>query len=231
LAEAARRDPLREKRRCALVDGNKTQIKELGKQARGHGVELTIILDLIHVLEYLWRAAWALHTSGEAVAAEEWVTVRLLRLLRGESSQVAAGLTRSATLRKLTAQERAPLDKCAGYLKEYGAYLRYDEYLAAGLPLATGVIEGACRYLVKDRMEKTGARWRLCGAEAVLKLRALRASGDFEEYWRYHVSCEYEREHASRYANEEVPKVLREPVSGTEKGYLRLVGGTEAVAF
>jgi hypothetical protein len=230
LDEAARRDPAREKRWCALVDGNKTQIKELEQQAAERGVSLTIILDLIHVLEYLWRAAWVLHAGGDR-RAEEWVTQRLLRLLRGESSQVAAGLKQSATKRQLSKQERAPLDKCAHYLQEYGMYLRYDEYLSAGLPLATGVIEGACRYLVKDRMEKTGARWRLSGAEAVLKLRALRASGDFAEYWSYHLDCEYEREHLARYAGEEVPEVLPCHVKERVNGYLRLVGGREATVF
>ena len=65
--------------------------------------------------------------------------------------------------------------------------------------IATGVIEGACRHLVKDRMDLTGARWSLTGAEAVLRLRALRSSHDFDEYWIYHEQCEYERNHKSLY--------------------------------
>ena len=66
------------------------------------------------------------------------------------------------------------------------AYLKYDDYLKAGLPIATGVIEGACRHLIKDRMDITGARWSLRGAEAVLRLRSLYVSGDWHEYWRFH---------------------------------------------
>jgi hypothetical protein len=100
---------------------------------------------------------------------------------------------------------RPPLDRCADYLLKYRDYLCYDQYLAARLPIATSVIEGACRHLVKDRMEATGARWRLRSAEAVLRLRSLRASGDFAEYWQFHLACEYEREHAAHYANGKVP--------------------------
>ena len=85
-------------------------------------------------------------------------------------------------------------------------HLNYDRYLAAGMPIATGVIEGACRHLVKDRMEITGARWGLTGAEAVLRLRALRSSGDFDAYWNFHEACEYRRNHQSRYAGGLVPE-------------------------
>ncbi|MFN2456345.1 MAG: ISKra4 family transposase [Pyrinomonadaceae bacterium] len=221
-AEATRRDPRHCKRWCALVDGNRFQLDHLHLAAADWGVELTIVLDLIHVTEYLWQAAWALHQEGDS-AAEAWVSARLLDILRGHSSQVAAGMRRSATLRGLSEKERAPLDKCANYLLKYRAYLHYDEYLAAGLPIATGVIEGACRYLVKDRMELTGARWRLAGAEAVLRLRSLRASGDFAEYWQFHLAQEYAREHAARYAKGEVP-VPQLPAKEAGKGaHLRLV--------
>jgi hypothetical protein len=84
-------------------------------------------------------------------------------------------------------------------------YLDYPTALSSGWPIATGVIEGACRHLVKDRMDITGARWGTNGAEAVLKLRAVRANNDFEEYWRYHLDRERERNHASRYAEGVIP--------------------------
>ena len=104
-------------------------------------------------------------------------------------------MRRTATNRGLSPSRRAAADTCADYLITYKAYLRYDEYLAAGFPIATGVIEGACRYLVKDRMDITGARWSVQGAESVLRLRALRASGDFEAYWAFHQDCELHRNH------------------------------------
>ncbi|WP_437895885.1 hypothetical protein [Sorangium sp. So ce124] len=92
------------------------------------------------------------------------------------------------------------LDACIGYLVKHGTLLRGDCALAAGLPVATGVIEGACRHLVKDRMDRTGARWSLRGAEAVLRLRSLRSSGDFEACWAFHRQQEHDRTRRARYA-------------------------------
>jgi hypothetical protein len=89
--------------------------------------------------------------------------------------------------------------------------MHYAEALRDGLPIATGVIEGACRYLVKDRMDRTGARWSLTGAEAILRLRALRASGDFDAYWQFHLIEDHRRNHASRYEDAKVPDPLPPP--------------------
>jgi len=220
--EALRRDPVLAKQWVALVDGNEHQLQLLHEQAEKSGVELTIILDLIHVLEYLWKAAWVFHDEGSQ-EAEKWVQERMLKILQGSSSDVAAGIRRSATLRDLSQEVREPADTCANYLLKYRAYLHYDEYLAAGLPIATGVIEGACRYLVKDRMNITGARWGLEGAEAVLRLRALYASGDFDEYWRFHLDQEKRRNHAVNYAYE-LPNTRPNPSANPhERPYLRVV--------
>ena len=220
--EALRRDPKRTKKWIALVDGNEPQLELLKVAAHEYGVELEIILDLIHVLEYLWKAAWAFYNTGDR-AAEAWVRERLAEILRGHSSEVAAGIRRSATLRELSANERIPVDDCADYLLKYRAFLRYDKYLAEGYPIATGVIEGACRYLVKDRMEITGARWRLGGAEAVLQLRGLLASGDFDQYWEFHLQQEYKRNHQARYENGQVPVPKLTPERKTRTSHLRLV--------
>ena len=179
--EAVRRDPQRTKQWVALVDGNPTQLGLLYAAAAAYGITLCIVLDLIHVLQYLWKAAWALHPAG-APDAETWVTARLEQLLRGRSQYVAAGMRRSATLRHLTEAQRAPVDPGAHSLLKYADFLHYDAYLAAGFPIATGVIEGACRHLVKDRMAVTGARWSLQGAEAVLRVQSLWVSGAFEPY-------------------------------------------------
>jgi len=220
--EALRRDPKLSKEWIALVDGNETQLDFLQLAAKDYGVELVVILDLIHVLEYLWKAAWALRAAGDA-AVESWVTERLAEILRGRSSSVAAGMRRSASLRGLSDDERAPIDDCANYLLKYREFLRYDRYLAKGYPVATGVIEGACRYLVKDRMEKTGARWSLEGAEAVLRLRSLQASGDFDEYWDFHLQQEYKRNHQARYENGQVPLPNPAPESKAKASRLRIV--------
>ncbi len=219
--EAEQRDPQHQKHWCVLVDGHRAQLAAVQRVAADYGVQPTIILDLLHVTEYVWKAAWAFHAEGDA-QAEAWVSERLLEILRGHSSEVAAGMRRSATRRGLSTQARQPVDQCADYLLKYRAYLRYDQYLAAGLPIATGVIEGACRYLVKDRMELTGARWRLSGAEAVLRLRSLRASGDFDEYWDYHLAQEFARTHAARYAEGRAP-LPPPPTAKPPKSHLRLV--------
>jgi hypothetical protein len=184
---------------------------------------LTIVLDIIHVLEYLWKATTVFNQEGTP-QAEQWVDERFLEVLRGRSSQVAAGIRRSATLRGLTKAQRKAADTCASYLLKYQQYLHYSQYLDRGFPIATGVIEGACRYLVKDRMDITGARWGLLRAEAVLRLRALRASGDFEAYWSFHERCEYERNHVALYADGQVPQLL--PPAGAvrnKRGHLHLV--------
>jgi len=91
-------------------------------------------------------------------------------------------MRRAARTRALPELRLKRVEKCARYLKNYSTYLRYDRAHKDGLPIGTGVIEGACRYLVSDRLDITGARWSLEGAEAILRLRALRASGDFDDY-------------------------------------------------
>ena len=196
--EALQRDPNQQKHFCALVDGNKTQLSLLKKFARKHNLKLTIVLDIIHVIEYLWKAAFVFHedTSKEA---EDWVSKRLLLILEGKSSLVAAGMRRSATKLKFNPLRRKPVDTCARYLLNNAPYLKYDRYLKAGLPIATGIIEGACRHLIKDRMDITGARWSLKGAEAVLRLRSLYISGDWYEYWRFHLKQEHKRNHLALY--------------------------------
>ncbi len=165
----------------------------------------TVTLDFIHVLEYLWRAAHCFHAAGSD-EAEAWVRERALRILQGRASHVAAGMRRSATLRKLASEARKGVDRCADYLLKFRHYLRYDKNLLQGLPIATGVIEGVCRHLIKDRMDITGARWGLPGAEAVLKLRSLRSSGDLEEYWSFHRARACERIHGAKYAGHQLPR-------------------------
>ena len=111
----------------------------------------------MHVLSYLWKAAHAFCQQGSK-ESEEWVQQRLLKLLSGQASSVAGGIRRSATLRGLSDTQRNPVDKCADYLLKYKAFLNYDTYLAQGFPICSGVIEGTCRHLINDRMDRTGAR-------------------------------------------------------------------------
>ncbi len=210
--EAQRRDPERRLTWVVLVDGCAKQLRLVRKEAKRAKVEVTIVMDIFHVTEKLWAAAHCFHEEGDA-KLEAWVATRLLNVLKGKASDVAAGIGRSATLRGLSASERKSADECAKYLLKHSKYLRYGDDLAKGLPIASGVIEGTCRHLINDRLDVTGARWGLEGAEAVLKLRAMWISGDFDEYWVVHENEEHWRNHASQYGNERPPATLK-PTKG-----------------
>ena len=196
--EAQRRDPGHRRSWIALVDGNRTQIEAITAEAARRGVTMPVICDFVHVLEYTWKAAWSFFDKGDP-DAETWVAAQAARILQGKAATVAAGIRRRATTFGYSPAEREGADACADYLTAKKPYLDYATALAKGWPIATGVIEGACRHLVKDRMDITGARWGLDGAEAILKLRALIAHGDFDQYWRYHLRKEHERIHNARY--------------------------------
>jgi len=203
--EADRRDPNHTRTWVALVDGNNHQIDRIHAEARTRKVNVPILIDFVHVLEYLWRAAWSFHAEGDP-AADEWVRRHAQGVLDGGATRVAGNIRGAATRAGLEPAQRANADTCAKYLTNKRAYLDYPTALKQGWPIATGIIEGACRHLVKDRMDLTGARWGLHGAEAVLKLRALRCNGDFQTYWRYHLDQEQRRVHQTRYIDHTVPK-------------------------
>jgi len=202
--EAQSRDPDHRREWVVVVDGNDHQLRLVRETAQAHGVHVTTILDVIHVLEYVWAAGLALHAEGTG-DLEGWVLERMLQILSGRAFSVAAGMRRSATRRGLPKETRLSVDDAADYLLKYKSHLRYDDYLARGYPIASGVIEGACRHLVNIRMNRSGARWSLTGAEAVLRLRALVKSGDFDEYWTFHEARELERNHLAKYAERRLP--------------------------
>ncbi len=205
-ADAQRRDPSHEKRWVVLLDGNEHQLEAVQARARAQGVEVTILVDLIHVAGYLWAAANVLRPDdfGER---RQWVMEKLADILWGRADVVAAALRRSATMKMLAAGERKPVDDCADYLLKYKPYMRYEGALADGLPITTSVVEGTCRHLVKDRMACTGARWGLEGGESVLRLRALVLNGDLGDYLDFHRRHELHRNHLSRYAGEKPPEL------------------------
>ena len=180
------------------MDGNGTQLEAVTAEAASRKITVTVVIDFIHVLEYLWKAAWSFFGKGEP-AAEDWVADQARKILHGKARQVAAGIRRRTTTYGYRGPERAGADEAARYLENKSRYLRYDTALEKGWPIATGIIEGACRHIVKDRMDITGARWGLDGAEAILKLRTVIASGDFDDYWRYHLRREHERIHHVKY--------------------------------
>ncbi len=203
--EAERRDPRYKRSWVVLVDGNNHQIDRIKAEARKRKVKVAIVVDFIHVLEYLWQAARCF-SKDDDTKAEGWVLDKALEILDGHAGLVAGAIRRKATYHHLDPAARAGADRCADYLTNKAPYLDYSTALKRGWPIATGVIEGACRHLVKDRMDLTGARWGLEGAEAVLQLRTLVANGDFNNYWRFHLSREQQRVHLARYARHVLPK-------------------------
>ena len=202
--EADRRDPSHQRTWVALVDGNNHQIDRINAEAENRKLTVTVLVDLIHVMEYIWSAAWCFFDQGDQ-AAENWVRAKTLAVLEGNARDVAAGIRRRASTAHLAKAKRNNADTCATYLTNKAPYLDYPTALAAGWPVATGIIEGTCRYPVADRMDITGARWSVAGAEAVLKLRAVRANGDFNEYWTFHLDRERQRVHQTRYTNGIIP--------------------------
>ncbi len=202
--EAHRRDPERDRTWVALVDGNNHQIDRIAAEAAARQVAITVVVDFVHVLEYLWDATWCFHDEGDP-EAQTWVHDKAIDVLDGKARLVAAAIRRKATALALSTTKRKGADKAATYLANKAPYLDYPTALQAGWPIASGVIEGTCRYLVADRMDITGARWSVDGAEAVLKLRAVRSNGDLDTYWNYHLAQERQRVHETLYTNNTIP--------------------------
>lgn len=190
IQELRRRDPDHTKQWVVLTDGERALQQTVRRRLRG----IPLVLDFHHALEKLWGAAYAFYEEGSPQALA-WVKERAWRLLHGEVSQVVQGMRQSATKRQLHGQRRKAVEAVAGYFYRHRRHMRYHEYLREGWPIATGVVEGACKNLIKDRMERSGMRWTLPTAEAMLKLRATYLSGDFEEYWAWHIQRDQERLH------------------------------------
>jgi hypothetical protein len=195
--QAEARDRQHARTWVVLVDGDRHQIELVQAEAARRKVAIHIVIDLVHVLEYIWAAAWSFHAKDDP-AAEDWVAVQALAVLAGQTRQVAESIAAQADACGLTDDRRTGVEACVRYLTNNTEYLRYDEALASGWPIATGVIEGACRHLIGDRLGITGSRWSVEGAEAILRLRAVIDNGDFDAYWAFHVRREHDRVHQAR---------------------------------
>jgi hypothetical protein len=188
--ELSRRNPQRAKEVVYLSDGQESLWEAQHEHLGDHG--LVGILDLLHVTPRLWQAAHVFQAEKSA-AAEAFVRERLLRILRGQVASVIQGLRVMGGRRSLTAAKRKTLHTVWNYLEKNQARMRYDQYLAAGYPIASGVIEGACRHLVKDRMERAGMHWTIPGAQAMLEVRSLYLSGNWDDYQAYRIQQETQR--------------------------------------
>jgi hypothetical protein len=161
----------------------------LWEKCRDFFPKAVAILDLFHVLEQLWLAAYCF-CPADSAAAETFVNIRLRRLLEGKIGYVIGGLRQMASKRRLNAARAKTLKSVLGYLENNRQHMRYDLYLAAGYPIGSGVAEGACRHVVKDRMEGSGMRWTVDGAQAMLDLRAIYLNGDWDSFIAYRIQTE-----------------------------------------
>jgi hypothetical protein len=187
-----------------VVERNKGLVKEMvylhdGQEALWEAAtrhlprqNATWVLDVMHMTPRLWQAAHVFHGEGSD-AAEAFVRARLLRVLRGQAAGVIRGLRQMGTKHELRGNRQKTLATVCNYLEKNVARMRYDEYLAKGYPIASGVIEGACRHLVKDRMERAGMHWTMAGAQAMLDVRSVHINGDWEAYQAYRIEGETKR--------------------------------------
>ncbi|MFD1661611.1 ISKra4 family transposase [Streptomyces caeni] len=190
--QAQARDPKHLRPWIVLVDGARHQLDLISAETSRRNVTVHVLLDFVHVAEYVWAAAHAFHKPGTP-EAETWAADHLTAILAGQAARTAQEMTAQAHQEGLSAPRREAVDVCHRYLVGHLDQLRYDTALDNGWPIATGAVEGACRHLIGDRLDITGARWGLLGAEAILRLRTLVSNGDFDAYWRFHLAREHER--------------------------------------
>jgi hypothetical protein len=189
--EVVRRNPEGTKPLIFLSDGERALHD---RQSEYLPENVVCILDLFHVMERLWKVAWCFFDEKtQKREAHQWVEERLRRLLEGKVDSVIRGMRYQSTQRGLKGSKRKTVKGAADYFEHNRARMKYDEYLAAGYPIGSGVVEGACRHLVKDRMERTGMRWVPSGAQAMLDLRGTYLNGDWNAFWEYHVEHEDQR--------------------------------------
>lgn len=149
------------------------------------------ILDIFHVLERLWQVAHAFHGEGSR-AAELQVDQHLRLLLEGKVSCLIGLYKRMLDQHGLKGGRAKTVRETITYFENNKQYMRYDDYLAAGYPIGTGVAEGACRHLVKDRMELSGMRWEIEGAQAILSLRAFHLNDQWDDFISHRIQAEQE---------------------------------------
>ena len=184
-ADAERRDPQHCKPVVVLLDGA-LGLWSLATKLFKPWKRVTFVLDILPVVGDLWAAANALF--GEvSKAGKHWVQQPLTEILRGRVGDVIGGLRQMLTKQRLRKSVQQTLTKVITCFHNHRRWMPYDVYLAAGLPVGTGVVESACGSVVKHRMEGEGKRWSLQGAEAMLALRSLKKSHDHElrPDWRF----------------------------------------------
>ncbi len=186
---AAQRDGAHIEERVALTDG----AEALQDRMLAQFPDFTLVLDIIHVLDYLWAAANAIYAGRAPDDCRSYVHSQLEALLCGQTQAVIDDLTHCADIVRLTRSKRTPVDDAVRYFTRNAPFMRYDLCLAHGWPIATGVIEGGCKHLVRGRMDGSGMKWTRHGAQAMLELRAVRINDDWDDYQLFRCHQEHQR--------------------------------------
>jgi len=195
IADAKNRNPNNQKPLVAVMDGALCLWTLLSSLLKG--IQWVGILDIIHVTEYLWNVGNALYGEG-APEGKQWVYDHLMAILQGRVGRVNGGLKQILNKRqRLKSSQRKALRDAISYFGNHRAWMHYDEYLAAGYPIGSGVVESTCGHTVKSRMEGTGRRWSIKGAESTLLLRSVYTSNDWDAYWIAHQELEQQRLHGN----------------------------------
>ena len=194
--DADKRDPDKTRLRIVVMDGALclwTLVASVLKDVNYIG-----ILDIIHVVEYLWDAVNALD-KGENMNRHKWVYTRLVSILNGNVGRVIGGLKQIITKNKktLTENQIKELNRTITYFQNHKKWMQYDTYLKNGYPIGSGVVESTCGHTVKSRMEGTGRRWSIKGAESILLLRSIYTSHDWDSYWSFHMIAQRERQYSN----------------------------------
>ena len=183
--EAERRDPEHKSIWAIIMDG--APYLWLLVYAVFKGTNFIPILDIIHVIEYLWDAGNALF-GDKSSERQFWVHEKLVKILQGKVSKVIKELKDEARKKSIKGANLKQVERSVKYFENHKKWMKYDQYLEKGLPIASGVVESTCGHLIKDRMELSGCKWNIQGAENILKLRSIKTSDNWDEYWKYHIA-------------------------------------------
>jgi len=195
IADTKNRNPNNQRPLVAVMDGALCLWTLLSTLLKG--MNWVGILDIIHVAEYLWKVGNALYGENTK-EGKKWVYDHLVAILQGRVGRVIGGLKQVLNKRKrLKSGQRKALQDAISYFENHQGWMRYDEYLAAGYPLGSGVVESTCGHTVKSRMEGAGRRWSIKGAESTLLLRSVYTSNDWDAYWEAHREVEQKRLYCS----------------------------------
>ena len=203
------RDPHKEKPLVILIDGAIYQKEQVINNCKECKRNYTIIIDIIHAVEYIWKASRVLFPNDTGYQ-KEWSRVKQLELLEGKVAYIAQEIEVKAEKDKLEGDKLKIANTSKNYFLNNQDFMRYNQFLKLGYPIGSGVIEGTCRSIIGDRLEITGAHWTMTGAEAMLKLRSLVLNGDFDEYWSFHVNEESKKRNSKDFSKRYIYRKLKD---------------------